>query len=171
MNLGRSNWLWIFFFIISAGLVLSYSFVGKFNLANKQQTRADSIILLWPEEDCAPLKAPCAAFAKDKALVLRPYAKGRGQKRQVRVHLRTLGLEAAKPLEPEAVWLDKSGSPLGQKVRLQQGKKDSFGADLPLQAQAEALRLSVLHQGHLLVADMPLSAKPKPVKSVQLEPE
>lgn len=152
VNGKRNNWLWYFFIIIATGTVLSFSFVGKFNPRNQQQPETGSILLLRPEPNCRPLSAPCAAIARDSALVVRLYPLINGARLMVRI----LGVDKMQRQAVEAVWLDLSGTPLGDSVLLQPAKEGGFTGDLADRQEASGLRVSLSSKGRLLVADLPL---------------
>jgi hypothetical protein len=148
----RCQWIWYFFIIISVGTVSSFSFVGKFNPKNAEQPKPQAIQLFWPEKDCDPRLVPCAALARDKALVARLYPLAA----DYRLLLRSQGLDEAALGRCEALWLDESGMPLGAVALLRPAQGGGMTGDLRQMAGARTLRISLQYQGQTLVADMPL---------------
>ncbi len=147
MSQGRLHWIWVFYIIIGAGLVLSFGFVGKFNPKNKEQPPLDQVKLLRPETDCRPLEKPCAALGGDLALVARLYP----QDRDFRLVVKTLNLGGVG----EAVWLDARGQPLGRAQPLVSDGKKSWSLNLARQQRVKSLRISYHQQAQWLVADLP----------------
>ena len=64
---------WIFFVIVAIGLVLSWGQVGR---KTHQVLTDEPVIVLYAEPGCSPLRAPCAAMAGDRGLVLGPDGPG-----------------------------------------------------------------------------------------------
>jgi len=95
----RHNAYWIFFVIIAVGLALSWGQVGR-----KTQRVFDEspVVYLSTEADCAPRRAPCAAMAGDRAIVLGPATPG--------LAVRQTGLDTSGIVRVEAVFLAADGA-------------------------------------------------------------
>ena len=64
---------WLFFAIVAVGLVLSWGSVGR---KTHQVLHDDGVVYLHTEEPCTPSDSPCAAYARDRALILGPTING-----------------------------------------------------------------------------------------------
>jgi hypothetical protein len=65
----RWNKSWYFFMLVAAGLILSWGQVGN-RYREHKPVETKEYLLLRTEQNCELLKAPCAAYAPDYALVI-----------------------------------------------------------------------------------------------------
>jgi len=134
---------WIFFVIVAVGLVLSWGQVGR---KTDQVMAEQDVIYLQTEVACRPQRAPCAAVAHDRALVLGPDGDG--------LQLRSAGFDADHLLGIEYAYVDADGEEISRSGidRL----ASSWRIGRPPTA-AGKLRASVLSNGEKTVAEFPLS--------------
>jgi len=72
--MNRFNRYLVFYVILGVGLVLAWSQVGR----RAQLAQATEVMVMTTEEDCRAHAAPCAAYAKNFALVAGPRTDGSG---------------------------------------------------------------------------------------------
>lgn len=149
----RASWIWFFFFLISMGLVLSFSFVGKFNKSNPKKASYEALRLLRNEPHCQPLTAPCAALASDVAIVARLYQR----EPEYMIEVRVVGKDRVQAARYEAVFLDKTGRELTPLVSLMVGNRGGYVGLMNPAEGMDGMRIYCRHSAGTLVADMPLS--------------
>ena len=128
---------WLIFVIVAVGLVLSWGQVGR----KAERVVTDTPVqMLQVEDDCRPLRAPCAALGRDRALVLGPGSGG--------VILRTTGVTLpVREIEVLALAADGEATAL---VPL--GKGDTWVLDR-LPSAALTLRVSLHLEDGITVAE------------------
>ena len=101
-RLGR---YWLFFVIVAVGLALSWGQVGR---RAQQSLMETPVVYLATEPDCRATRAPCAALAADRALVLGPDGGG--------LRIRQTGLSAETITRVEVAFLAADGSEIGERL-------------------------------------------------------
>ena len=151
--MNRSSWIWYVFILISAGLVLSFSFVGRFNTKNKVGKADFELVKLYrAEEVCRPLQEPCAAYSNDAAVVIRLYP----IKEVYRVQVKTVGMRGDNVGAMESILLDNAGSKIGEPSQLKGSLDAGYEGEIRMVAKAHSVRISFKHNDKLAVADLPL---------------
>ncbi len=134
---------WLFFVIVAVGLALSWGQVGRkaHRVLNDQQ-----LIVLETEAACRPSRAPCAALARDRALVLGPTDSG--------LALRRTGLAGSQIISAEVVLLTAGDVVLGRRELA--GTMDTWRVgDIP--PNATVLRVYIQGNHDATLAEFPLS--------------
>lgn len=131
---------WLVFVIVAVGLALSWGQVGR----KAERVMAETPVqMLQVESNCRPLRAPCAALGRDRALVLGPGSGG--------LVLRATGVtQPVREIEALALSGDGDGTAL---VPLAKG--DAWVLDR-LPSEALALRVSLHLEDGITVAEFPL---------------
>ncbi len=139
--MSRLGKYWIFFVIVAVGLALSWGQVGR---KAERVLQEDPVVYLVVEPGCAPARTPCAAVARDRALVLGPGADG--------LLLRQTGFDADGIIRVEVQWLAPDGTLVGER------QLDAKNGNWLIRDFAEAsgsLRVRVVGNHDVTVADFP----------------
>lgn len=140
--MGRTARYWLAFAIVAVGLALSWGQVGRKTQRVLEQV---PVVYLQTEQPCRPRRAPCAAFAEDRALVLGPGPHG--------LALKPAGWPLSDIARVETVELRADATESGTSVPV----RDHDGWSIPSpQPDAAVLRVRVSESGDLTVADFPL---------------
>ena len=140
--MGHLGKYWLFFVIVAVGLALSWGQVGR----NAQQVLQENpTVYLTAEQGCAPVNAPCAAVASDRALVLGPNDGG--------LRLRQTGFDTADIIKVEAQVLASDSSVIDERQLVNVGKDWVF--DKVQAVNGAVLRIRVIGNRDVSVADFP----------------
>lgn len=139
----RLGSFWLFFAIVAVGLVLSWGQVGH---RTDRVLQAESVVYLVNEKGCRPAEEPCAAVARDRALVLGPAVQG--------LALKQTGFAPGDLVEAEAVFLGAADNELARRT-LPPDRQPWLLADIP--ARAQSLRVRLAGGRGLTVAEFPLN--------------
>ncbi len=133
---------WLLFVIVAVGLSLSWQQLGR---KTDRLLRSDPVVYLVNDSDCRPGVAPCAAFARDRALVLGPAGQG--------LTLKQTGLEPADLIDGEVVFLDANDRQVGRRGLSLDGRPWQL-AGIP--AAAQSLRVRLTGNREVTVGEFPL---------------
>ena len=139
--MSRLGKYWIFFVIVAVGLALSWGQVGR---KAERVLQEDPVVYLAAEPGCAPARAPCAAIANDRALVLGPDTAG--------LLLRQTGFDADEIIRVEAQLLAPDG------VVVSERQLDAKNGNWLIRDFGESdglLRVRVIGNRDVTVADFP----------------
>jgi hypothetical protein len=139
----RLGSFWLFFSIVAVGLVLSWGQVGR---RTDHVLQAEPVVYLVNEKGCRPVAVPCAAVARDRALVLGPAGQG--------LALKQTGFAPGDLAEAEAVFLDAGDSELARRT-LPPDRQAWLLAGIPDRAQS--LRVRLAGANGVTVAEFPLN--------------
>jgi len=134
---------WLFFVIVAVGLALSWGQAGRkaHRVLNEEQ-----LIVLETEPACQPSRVPCAALARDRALVLGPTGSG--------LALRRTGLAGNQIISAEVVLFTAGDLVLGRRELA--GTLDTWWVgDIP--PNATMLRVYIQGNHDATLAEFPLS--------------
>ena len=139
--MSRLGKYWIFFIIVAVGLALSWGQVGR---KAERVLGEDPVVYLAVEPGCAPARAPCAAIASDRALVLGPDTAG--------LLLRQTGFDADEIIRVEVQLLSPDG------VVVSERQLDAKNGNWLIRDFGESdglLRVRVVGNRDVTVADFP----------------
>lgn len=133
---------WLFFVIVAVGLALSWGLVGR-----KTETTLleRPVVYLDVEAGCQPRLRPCAAWGRDRALILGPAGEG--------LQARQTGLDDRDFAAVEALLLDADDKEV-KRIRHAPSDTDWRLDDIP--ADARTVRYRVVGNRVTTVADFPL---------------